>query len=167
MNRHKRILALDPAQSCGYAHTNGVRGVWLLGTGNERLVRFRRQLLKAHDEWGFDLIACEDASFGSINPVTAAYHNENLGIIKHVCAELHIEHVSYKPATIKKFATGSGKAKKPQMMRACETLLGIKPSGDDEADALWILEMAKCGYEAPAAAVKRMGRRVSPVKKLF
>jgi len=167
MKPRQKILALDPANSCGYAHSSGQRGVWLLGDPYSRLQRFRNQLLQAADRWGCDLLAYEDAAFGSINPHTAAAHNELAGIIKLVAAELCVETRSYKPATIKKFATGSGRAQKPQMIRACETILGLRVTSDDEADAIWILEMAKQNYLPAASAKKRTARRAKKAPRLF
>ena len=163
----KRILALDPAQACGFAHTNGARGTWLLGKGDKRLVALRNQLLKADDEWGVGFIAYEDAGFGSLRARDQSYANELIGIIKHVCAELRIENIAYKPSSIKKFATQNGFAKKAQMMRACETILKIKPRDDNEADALWILAMAKIGYVPPVAKKKVTLRSVTKAKRLF
>lgn len=167
MKTAKKILALDPANSCGYAHTSGRRGVWHLGSGDGRLVLLRNTLLQAADLWQVDLIAQEDATYGSEFASTQASHNELRGIIKLVCAELCIPWIGYKPTTIKKFATQSGKATKAQMMRACETILKIKPASDDEADAVWILEMAKIGYVPPSTPKKRITTRPPRSRRLF
>lgn len=55
------------------------------------------------------------------------------------CAEKRLEHVPVHSATIKKHATGKGNAKKPDMMNAAMAR-GWKPSDDNEADALWLLD---------------------------
>lgn len=155
------ILAIDPAAKTGYASSTGPHGVWLLVNQGEpqerRLLRLYAKLLEAARLWGTpDVIASEAASFGSINPNTAAMHNELRGIIKLVAAELRAEYREYHPTTIKAFATGSGRADKTQMMRACERILGIVPQDDNEADALWVLELAKQGPpKPPAKKVKR------------
>lgn len=49
----------------------------------------------------------------------------------------------FSPTEIKKFATGSGKAKKPEMVAAAATLGGVITKSDDEADAVLI---ALLGY---------------------
>lgn len=49
---------------------------------------------------------------------------------------------TYTPTQIKKAATGSGKAKKPEMVRSCIERLGVNPADDNEADARWLLFLA-------------------------
>jgi len=44
------------------------------------------------------------------------------------------------PMTLKKFATGTGKAKKEHMKKAYENKFGCSLDSFDEVDALWILE---------------------------
>jgi Holliday junction resolvasome RuvABC endonuclease subunit len=162
----QRILALDPAAHCGYAHTSGERGVWHLKDGDARLVDLFRQIITcAEFNEGIDLIAFEDASFGSINPNTQAMHNELRGIIKFAAAQLGAKTVVYHPTTIKAFATGSGRADKEQMIRACKTRLGIETRDDNVADACFILEMAKQGYRPPISAKKRKQNLRRAVRK--
>src|SRR5690606_27882623 len=83
----KRILALDPANRTGFAHSCGVHGLWQLNTGGDgehpglklqRLMDNIRLIAKRH---GIDEIAFEDASFGSNNRNTAASHNAYKGAI--------------------------------------------------------------------------------------
>ena len=67
-----RILGLDPANKCGWAHDDGFGcefGVWNLKGKTDRhpgrrLERFRRLLYTMKRELGIDAIAYEDASFG-------------------------------------------------------------------------------------------------------
>lgn len=171
-----RILALDPATRCGWAYTDGeqtVYGVWDLGiSGSEhagkRLVRLRDRLLDLHERHGIDRIAYEAASFGSHNPNTQAFHNELAGIIRMVAADLGVPAVPYPIGTIKKFATGSGVAKKPQMVRACKTILGIETEDDNVADALFVLELAKQGVRPePVAEPSKRTVLYRRGKKLF
>lgn len=142
-----RILALDPAQRCGFAHSNGKHGVWVLTakgtTLEEQHVRLATLIDEAIELWGCDMLATENAGFGSHNPNVQAMHNERLGVIRLAAARhgAHIE--TFQPGTIKAFATGDGRAKKPAMVAACKRMLGIDVDSDDEADAIWILELAK------------------------
>lgn len=143
-----KILAIDPAARCGFAHSNGKHGVWdLIKTFDrcpgDRLIRFERFLEVAISEWGCDLLAAEDASFGSNNRHTAATHNELRGVIHMVAARREIDVKLFGPSTIKAFATDNGRAKKHHMIAALKRLIGIAVVSDDEADALWILELAK------------------------
>lgn len=153
------ILALDPANNTGFAHSDGHRGVWHLVASKtehagDRLNRLADYIRGAFDQWGFDSIAFEDASFGSPNPNIQAMHNELAGIIKAVAAQCDVACRGVKPASIKKFATGNGRAKKHEMIRAAKVKLGIEVTSDDEADALWILAFAQAGFPQAESKVK-------------
>lgn len=171
-----KILALDPAAHTGYAHSDGHHGVWLLTRGSgefdgRRLERLREHIFAAFRDWGFEAIAFEDASFGSPNPNVQAMHNELRGVIKLVAAELDLEILGpFHPTTIKKFATGSGRADKGQMIRAAETQLGIRVDDDNIADALFILELArhpKQWAESPKKVKRRIRTAARREPKLF
>jgi len=177
MTDTRRILALDPANQTGWAYltADGRRlfGTWGIAKPGddhpgERLRRLRDGLVEFLEVYPADVIACEDAHFGSRNHETAAMHSELRGIIKLLAAEHGAIYVAYKPATIKKFATGHGHARKPQVMRACKTVLGIEPEDDNVADALFILELAR--QDRPAASTRpktRRRREPSPQSTLF
>lgn len=144
----QQILALDPAASTGFAHSDGWRGAVLLTSPfdhrpGDRLNRFERWLIDALTAHKTELIAAEDASFGSHNPSVQAGHNELKAIIHLVAASWQIDVKFFKPNTIKLFATGHGNAKKPDMIRACREKLGIVSDSDDEVDAIWILGLAQ------------------------
>lgn len=142
------IFALDPAASTGFAHSDGTHGAYLLTSPfdtrpGDRLVRFWMWLDRFLEQHLTELIAAEDASFGSPNPSIQAMHNELRAIVFMVAAERGIDVKMFHPSTIKLFATGNGRAKKPDMIRACREKLGIISDSDDEVDACWILELAK------------------------
>jgi Holliday junction resolvasome RuvABC endonuclease subunit len=171
-----KILALDPAEHTGYAHSDGPMGVWLLSDHGSRhpgarLERLRERIYEAFRQWGFERLAFEDASFGSPNPNVQAMHNELRGVVKLVAAELGVEVVLFKPTTIKKFATGSGRADKGQMIRAAKTILGIAVTDDNVADALFILEAARQPdrilEQLPKAVKKRVKVAAKRAPRLF
>ena len=62
--------------------------------------------------------------------------------VQEFCAARGIEHAAVHSGTLKKFATGHGNAKKPEMVQAAQKL---KPgvTDDNEADALWLLEFGR------------------------
>lgn len=160
----KRILALDPAQKCGWAHSNsdGHHGVWFLaGEIGRQHADLEQRLTNAIAAWGCDLIATENAGFGSRNPNVQAMHNERLGVIRLVAARRGVEVKTFQPNTIKLFATGNGHADKSQMVAALKRLMGVTVASDDEADACWILELAKrpeCWPEPKAKVSRSRGK---------
>lgn len=148
------ILAIDPARVCGFAHSNGCSGTWDLGTTN-RNERLRKLIHEAAGAWGIKLIAAEDAGYGGVNRNTQAMHNELRGIIKLAASELRLpEPVLYHPTTIKARGVGKGNASKEQVKRAVESLTGIKPRDDNEADAIAILIVCESGYRPEKKARK-------------
>lgn len=160
-----KILALDPAAHCGYAHSNGKYGVWDLGNGPDHGLRLRRKLLKAAEHWGIEQIASEDAGFGANNRATRAMHGERLGIIRLVAVELGVELVLYAPPTVKLHTTGSGRATKEQMIATIRTRFGIRTTNDNEADAIAIMHMAIDGIQPPAKLKRAWKARVKAAEK--
>jgi Holliday junction resolvasome RuvABC endonuclease subunit len=151
----KRILAIDPATSCGWAWSDGTdrhSGTWdlaALGSSSKHahLAALRDRLLRVHAKYGIDHFGFEKVIHGRGMRSTEA-HAEKIAIIKLVAVEIGATvHTGYGASSIKLFATGDGHAEKSQMMLACERLLKVVPRTDDEADALWILEMRLKGYE--------------------
>ena len=161
------VLGIDPAQTTGWAWGSGTirygrvivptkYGVWRLREGRRRLVDLRDHILELVQHSTVNLICYEDAPFGSINPHTKTMHAELAGIIKLVGADLGIETREYKPTTIKLWSTGSGAAKKPQMIAACRRQLGIDTDSDDVADACFVCAMGLADYiYTPVKQAKR------------
>jgi Holliday junction resolvasome RuvABC endonuclease subunit len=74
-----------------------------------------------------------------------------VGLVTEVlafAAERNIEVMPVHSATLKKFATGSGRANKSQMIKAAKAR-GWNPQDDNEADACLILEYALCELNVP------------------
>ncbi len=113
-----------------------------------------------------DKLGFEDASFGSNNANTAAMHNEIRGCVKLVAAELNIPAVPVNPASLKSWACGNGRAKKPQMIAALKTLLGIETTDHNEADAIWIAEYVRQGIVV-AKTKPRRSKRPKKAERLF
>jgi Holliday junction resolvasome RuvABC endonuclease subunit len=98
-------------------------------------------------EYPADVIVLEDLAFGSIGNATRQLAGLQYVIITNIKRSypkipIHI----VPPTTLKKFATGSGKSKKPQMyeslpddIKALFTTLGIKKKNiGDVTDAYWL-----------------------------
>jgi len=68
-----------------------------------------------------------------------------VGLVSQVqkyCALREFEHTSVHSSTLKKMATGNGKASKEEVQLAAENAFGFTVQGDDQSDALWVLAWA-------------------------
>jgi|SRR3990167_4028769 len=140
-----KILALDVATHTGWA-TATASGVWDFSLKRDessgmRLVRFKSKLAEICSLEGINMVVFEQvAGFHKGAIIVAA---ELIGVLKSFCEENKIEYRSFAATAIKKFACGKGNAGKPIMIAAAKEKLNYQGSSSDEADALWILEMAK------------------------
>lgn len=142
-----KILALDPATKCGWAHSSGESGVWDLSirkdeSGGMRLLRFRAKLREIHELIGMDVVMFEAArnlQYGNAVRVAAQLQ----AIIETWCTDNNVEYRGYSPTEIKKHATGKGNAGKDAMIAAAEKRFSRESLDENEADALWLLDLAK------------------------
>lgn len=150
------ILALDPAQHCGWAHSAGPSGVWRLGPpgpehAGARLSELRACLEVTHQRMPFELLYAEDAAYGARHQFAVQLgHAEYRGIIRAVAHDLGVRLIVLNPATWKSFLTGSARADKDQVKRALVTLFGLRIADDNEADAVAILRCGLAGVTGPA-----------------
>lgn len=159
------ILGLDPATLCGFAVVADgailTSGTWSLPARpddhcGKRLCRLEEAILAMHAAHRIDKIAYELASFGSHNPAVQAFHNEIAGIIKRVAFQLgELPCVGFSIGTVKKFATGSGRAEKHQMITACKLQFGIVVRDDNEADAIMVAKLAEHEHQVKQRRIKR------------
>ena len=146
----KDVLALDLATLTGFA-TNvyskelGISGTVPFEKDEEfpgmRFVRCRKWLEKTYELLGshLDLIVYEQAHHRG-----GAATQCCVGLVSCVlmfCADKKIKSVPVHSQTLKKWATGHGKASKDQMIMAAEAR-GWQPADDNEADAILLLEYA-------------------------
>jgi Holliday junction resolvasome RuvABC endonuclease subunit len=165
-----RILALDPACKCGFAHSCGDSGVWILdAAGTEhsgnKLVRLERHILEIHERDGIDQIAFESAAFGSKFLSTKQFHNEVRGVIVMTAAKIGASYVAFVPTSIKKFATDDGKASKLDMIRAIKLHYGLDVRDEDECDAIWVLKMAEQRAGNPVVAALAAQKKPAPRRR--
>jgi Holliday junction resolvasome RuvABC endonuclease subunit len=145
-----RILALDPATHCGYAISRALYGVWDLTPKRDesigmRLIRLRAKLIEVISLERINLVVFERP--GGRHVAAVIVQSELQGQIKVICEDHKIEYRAYSSQEIKKFATGKGNCGKPAMIQAAKDKLGYQGNNDNEADALWILELAKSEYK--------------------
>lgn len=141
-----KILALDQATKTGWA-TDTASGVWNLTpnrgeTGGMRIVRFKAKVLELIELEGIELIAYERVQGRFQN--TVIINAELAGILQVIAIEKGIPLACYSPKEIKVHATGKGNANKDMMLKAArEKWPNINIIDDNQADALWILDLAK------------------------
>lgn len=144
------ILAIDPGSSCGFAIGRlgdpPVSGVWQLAPARGespgmRYVRLRAHLNKMLEAYPqLALVAYEAAHHRGAAATEYAIGCSTL--IQTWCADHNLQHSSVHSATLKKWATGRGNAKKDEMLRLGRGRFTPTTQTDDEVDALWILDYA-------------------------
>jgi Holliday junction resolvasome RuvABC endonuclease subunit len=145
-----KILALDPATHCGWAISREVYGVWNLSIRKDesdgmRLIRFKSKLLELIEIEHINLVVFERPAGRNARGVIT--QSELQGITKTECIRLGIAYRAYSSKEIKVMATGKGGCGKPAMIQAAKDRLGYTGDNDNEADALWLLELAKSEYK--------------------
>lgn len=128
--------------------------------GPRRLAWIRDQVLElAH---GVDLIAIEGYALGSARGASRSHATGELGgVVRLAIWEASIPFVVVPPASLKKYATGKGNSGKPEVLAAAIRRLGYLGHDDNEADALWLLQMARARYGLPGAIVVPAGHRAA------
>lgn len=178
---------MDPATVLGYAHSTGIYGSWTnRGQGLGQQLRFlERWLFEFHETRAtIRHVAYEDSFSGAINVNTRKYHGAIRGIIQAVCADIGATWQEIQPSSLKKQACGRAfvddgfqivkgkKRRKRRMVSKTEVIqatiekFGITPDNDNVADAIWILFMARQGFERAGGALKtkKPRRRRKPEK---
>lgn len=143
------ILALDLATRTGYAaEIDGLRKSGAVSfdphkheAGGWRYVRFNAWLYETWKGRGLKMVVTERALPNHYQRATAEIAFGFATRVEEFCARNFIPLHTVHNATLKKFATGHGKAVKGNMLKFAQIL---KPgvNDDNEADALWLLEYA-------------------------
>lgn len=143
-----KILALDVATKCGWAHSSGIGGTWDLSIRRDesagmRLIRFAGKLNEIRVNAGVDVVVFEAARNAAPKMQGALVVQATIqGVLIHWCEENGIEYRGYSPSEIKKHATGKGNANKDLMLATAREKFG-EVVDDNHADALWILDLFK------------------------
>lgn len=143
-----KILALDPATNCGFAHSDGAFGTWDLSIRRDesrgmRLIRLRGKLNEFKGQ--VDLVVFEAArNAGPKMQGALVVQSELQSVVVVWCEDNKVEYKGVSPSEVKKHATGKGNAGKDQMVAAAVSKWPSRKIGDDNmADALWILDLAE------------------------
>ena len=143
------ILALDIATKTGWA-TAKISGFFNFSprrgeSEGMRLIRFKtaiREIIKAQD---INLVVFERAA--GLHKASIIVQSEMIGVLKELLLDNGIEYTQFSAKEIKKHATGNGNASKSKMVEAAIAKLNYKGNDDNEADALWIYDLAKNSFE--------------------
>ena len=146
-----KILAIDPATKCGWAHSAGISGVWDLAikadeSSGMRLIKLRAQLERILKKYGVNLLifeASRNQRYGIATRVAAQLQ----AVLEIFCLDHKIDYKGFSPKAIKKFATSNGNANKEKMMQAAIAKWpDIKLVDDNHADALHLLDLGQQEY---------------------
>lgn len=118
------------------------------GRGMIRLAWIRRQILDAiGNDAAATIVAVEGYAYARANQ--AHQLGELGGVIRYALWHYGIVNVDIPPASLKKYATGSGGAGKEEVLAAAIRRLGYEGHDNNEADALWLRAIALDAYSAP------------------
>jgi len=144
------ILALDQATVTGWAISYDLYGEWDFSTRKDesegmKFLRFKAKLAEVCALEKIDLVVYERPAGFHVNSVI---HSAKLvAIIVTFCDENNINYRAYSASEIKKHATGKGNSGKEKMIASAETKFNKQNLSDNEADALWLLDLAQRDYK--------------------
>jgi Holliday junction resolvasome RuvABC endonuclease subunit len=109
--------------------------------GMDRMCEIRDYLLHVvGDVRDHELVMVEGLAFDAHD--TSRWQAQLAGLIRATLFDYHVPFLLAPPSTVKKYATGNGKAKKEQVVNAAQKRLGYDGYDHNEADALWLHAIA-------------------------
>jgi Holliday junction resolvasome RuvABC endonuclease subunit len=155
-----RIIAFDLSLSCtGWADAEEC-GVLIPPSvharGIDRLRWIRDAVLER--AYGNGLAVLEGYSFASKGRAIISL-GELGGVVRCALADAGIPSIDVAPASRALFATGKGNASKEHVLTEAVRVFGYPGHSNDEADALWLRQMALDFYAAPAPALTATKRK--------
>lgn len=112
--------------------------------GTPRLRWIRRAVMEIVQS--SNLVVIEGYAFGAKGNAVINL-GELGGVIRLALADRGLPFVEIPPSCVKLFATAKGNAPKDEVLGAAIRKLSYNGHDHNEADALWLLEMAKARYE--------------------
>ena len=107
---------------------------------NFTLALFFELLQSIIDECHIKVIVYENPTFSHYS--ATAKLSQMIGLIKLLSYYNEIETIGISPTTVKKYATGNGRSKKPEMIKAVNEKHILNITNDNIADAIHILHYA-------------------------
>jgi Holliday junction resolvasome RuvABC endonuclease subunit len=156
------MLFIDPGTTCGFAV--GQTGRVVFGELNLSRTRFdawamtpiklKRELERLHKATEFTHVGYEQVR-RHMSTDAAHLYGALVAAIQEFCLTKRATFESVGVGTLKKFWTGKGNAKKPDMLRVARER-GFEVDTDNEADALagwhWLQAQADASVHAPVTA---------------
>jgi len=139
---------------------------------SQRLAELDREFRALLERLTPESVAVEGLFAHREHPATGMIMGHARGVLLLAVAQRGLPLVELKPAAVKKFLTGSGRADKGQMQRAVQQHFGLAeaPTPADVADAIAIAlcasERSRLGLPAPTASGARKRRRTLPADVL-
>ncbi len=148
-----RVVALDPSLTCTGVADSARPTPYLIVppkglAGMARLHWIQKMVMQVCG--GADLVVVEGYSHAS--KFNAHALGELGGIVRLTLWCLNIRYVDVAPSQRMKVATGKGLAKKEHVLAEAIQRLGYQGHDHNEADALWLLQLALHQYGLPGAA---------------
>lgn len=155
-----KIVALDLSLTrSGFATSEDYSGVLRPPKGYEsgmlRLGWIREAVLAIAED--ADLVVVEGYSYGSKGRAVVNI-GELGGVIRLAFHDAGIPYVEVPPPSLKKYATGRGNADKDSVLAEAIRRLDYDGHYHDEADALFLLEMARAHYDLPCTPMPALHR---------
>ena len=147
------ILAIDSGTKTGWAtwihgsYDSGVQDFSLKRgeSAGMRFFNFRSWLNRMLNKFKIDIVIYEQPHHRG-----GAATMVGVGLVTRIQEECDIREIQYTPlhsATLKKFATGEGRASKDLMLLLARKKWGDLVADDNEADALWLMEYARKEFD--------------------
>jgi crossover junction endodeoxyribonuclease RuvC len=138
------ITALDLSlTSTGVADEDGVRTITSKLKGMARIAEILERIVAISLA---DLFVIEDYAFQGGHDAYAHALGELGGVVRFELWRNGVPYVDVGVSNLKKYATGKGNAKKELMLAEAIRRLDYQGASNDEADALWLREMALDHY---------------------
>ena len=90
---------------------------------------------------------------------------ELLGVVKYLCITSGVSRYEISPMTLKKFATGSGKAQKSDIVLKAFKEFGVEGNSEDEIDALYCALIGDCVLSSHKYSIGRIAALKNIVNK--
>lgn len=156
------IVAFDLSLTCsGWADASGV-GTIIPPKNADRGVARLRWIRSAVLERtaGHALVVIEGYSFASRGRAIISL-GELGGVVRCALTDADMPWVEIAPTSRALFATGKGNAAKEHVLAEAIRRLGYAGHSNDEADALWLLTMARTHYAAAGSDIPNAKQRLA------